>query len=104
MPPEKDKVAGKIYPSAWRLLRRLAVKHPELDPVPAVHKGLISCVLVEDYIDYLDRNKGSDKPLYVHLASSDNWCSPCFKNMKAVESIARNHADKFDVVHVSFEP
>ena len=103
-PNKKNKIAGKIYQSAWRLLRRLAVEHPELDPVRGIRNGHIKRVLAEDYADYLAQHKGSDKPLYVHFASSDNWCSPCAVNLKRVNSLARQHGDKFDFIHVSFEP
>lgn len=103
--PKKNKTEElRVYGAAWRLLRRLAVKHPELDPVPAVRNGLIKRVLIEDYEAYIEKRGDQAKPLYVHFASSDNWCSFCIQNLDRVEAIARRHPDKFDFIHVSFEP
>ena len=103
-PGKNDYVENRVYSSAWDLLRKLSVQHPELDPVPAIRKGLIKRVLAEDYLEYVESTAKSEKPAFIHFASSDNWCKPCAASLKRIEGIARKHGDKFDFIHVSFEP
>ena len=103
-PGKKDYVENRVYSSAWDLLRKLSVQHPELDPVPAIRKGLFKRVLAEDYLEYVESTKESENPAFIHFASSDNWCKPCATSLKRMEGIARKHGDKFDFIHMSFEP
>jgi tetratricopeptide (TPR) repeat protein len=106
LPKSKQMADAKasLYSASWNMLKRIVVKHPELDPVKAIREGLIKRINPKDFADFLKLSKNNQKDLYVHFTSSDEWCSSCLKNNSKLENLAKKHADKYSYIHVSFEP
>jgi len=67
------------YVAAWKILHKLALIDPKLDPYLYAYKGVVKRVLPQDIAGYIKKNN-HDKLMFVHFASQDTWCSYCVKN------------------------
>jgi len=94
---------NRIYKSSWDIWKRLSLDHPRLDAMASVRKGLIKRLLPEQLPGFIRKRKNTDKAIFVHFSSSDDFCQPCLKSNQTTEKLAQQLKKYYDFILVSFE-
>jgi tetratricopeptide (TPR) repeat protein len=94
---------NNVYKSSWDIWKRMSLDYPQLDVMPSVRKGLMKRVLPDQLSRFLKGRKKTDKPVFVHFSSSDDFCQPCLKSNQSMEKLAQELKEYYDFVLVSFE-
>lgn len=93
-----------LYQQVWEQVKSLAIKHPEVDPLPLAREGLVERVAGKDMLAVVQQRSQSETPLLIIATSEDPYCSLCAGNGKDIETFVRRNQGKYHFVYTSVEP
>ena len=93
-----------LFQRIWELVKIVAIKHPEVDPMPLISEGLMVRVARNELIEEIKQRSKGDTPLMVIISSEDPNCTYCVDIGEQIDSFVRSHTDKYNFIYTSMEP